>query len=121
MDGQLEKKKTNKFLPNQTKLKLQLLFLLLLNKPTLQRLGLILASVSCPAIKYWFQKLFFLQIFPRICDDETETEAIFIYFPPFIDYAKYEEYTLLGMYRELHSGAELSYSFPWEFLYRTFM
>ena len=59
VDGQLEKKKTNKFLPNQTKLKLQLLFLLLLNKPTLQRLGLILASVSCPAIKDWFQKLFF--------------------------------------------------------------
>ena len=51
----------------------------------------------------------------------TETEAIFIYFPPFIDYAKYEEYTLLGMYGELLSGAELSYQFPWEFLYRTFI
>ena len=63
VDGQLEKKKTNKFLPNQTKLKLQLLFLLLLNKPTLQRLGLILASVSCPAIKDWFQKLFFCKYF----------------------------------------------------------
>ena len=63
MDRQLEKKKTNKFLPNQTKLKLQLLFLLLLNKPTLQRLGLILASVSRPAIKYWFQKLFFCKYF----------------------------------------------------------
>ena len=67
VDGQLEKKKTN-----QTKLKFQLLFLLLLNKPTLQRFGLILASVSCPAIKDWFQKFFLLQIFPRICDDETE-------------------------------------------------
>ena len=63
VDGQLEKKKTNKFLPNQTKLKFQLLFLLLLNKPTLQRLGLILASVSCPAIKDWFQKLFFCKYF----------------------------------------------------------
>ena len=47
--------------------------------------------------------------------------AIFIYLPPFIDLAKYEEYILLGMYGEIHSVAELSYSFPWEFLYRTFI
>ena len=72
MDGQLEKKKGNKNLPNQTKLKFQLLFLLLVNKPTLRRLGLIKALVSCAAIKDWFQKLSSLQIFPRLCDDETE-------------------------------------------------
>ena len=35
--------------------------------------------------------------------------------------AKYEEYIPLGMYGEIHSVAELSYSFPWEFLYRTFI
>ena len=47
--------------------------------------------------------------------------AIFIYLPPFIDKAKHEEYIPLGMYGEIHSVAELSYSFPWEFLYRTFI